>query len=49
LTRGKRITSDDLAKFIDSLDVPNAAKDEMKALTPANYIGRATQFVDDLV
>lgn len=49
LTRGKRITSSDLAKFIDSLDVPDAAKDEMKALTPANYIGRATQFVDDLV
>ncbi|MDV6315090.1 adenylosuccinate lyase [Idiomarina sp. HP20-50] len=49
LTRGKRITSSDLANFIDSLDVPNAAKDEMKALTPANYIGRATQFVDDLV
>ena len=49
LTRGKRITSDDLAKFIDSLDVPDATKDEMKALTPANYIGRATQFVDDLL
>src|SRR5699024_291310 len=49
LTRGKRITSQDLEQFIDALNVPDAAKEEMKALTPANYIGRAIQFVDELV
>lgn len=49
LTRGKRITPADLSDFIDALDIPDAAKNEMKALSPANYIGRAVQFVDDLV
>lgn len=49
LTRGKRITPADLSDFIEALDIPDAAKDEMKALSPANYIGRAVQFVDDLV
>ncbi|MGM0525430.1 MAG: adenylosuccinate lyase [Pseudomonadota bacterium] len=48
LTRGKRITPADLASFIDKLDVPQAAKDEMKALSPATYIGRAEEFVDEL-
>ena len=48
LTRGKRITPTDLAHFIDALEVPQAAKDEMKALSPATYIGRAEAFVDDL-
>jgi len=48
LTRGKRITPSDLAAFIDTLELPQAAKDEMKALTPATYIGRAEAFVDEL-
>jgi adenylosuccinate lyase len=48
LTRGKRITPSDLAAFIDALELPQAAKDEMKALTPATYIGRAEAFVDEL-
>ncbi|EKE86984.1 adenylosuccinate lyase [Idiomarina xiamenensis] len=48
LTRGKRINAAGLADFIDALALPDAAKDELKALTPANYIGRAVQFVDDL-
>ncbi|MGM0481236.1 MAG: adenylosuccinate lyase [Pseudomonadota bacterium] len=48
LTRGKRITDKDLAAFIDALDIPDAAKDEMKLLSPATYIGRAEDFVDEL-
>ena len=48
LTRGKRITPQDLANFIDALELPNAAKEEMKALSPATYIGRAEAFVDEL-
>ena len=48
LTRGKRITPQDLANFIDALELPNAAKDEMKALSPATYVGRAEAFVDEL-
>lgn len=48
LTRGKRITPQDLARFIDALELPEAAKQEMKALSPATYIGRAEAFVDEL-
>lgn len=48
LTRGKRITPEDLAEFIDALELPQAAKDEMKSLSPATYIGRAEAFVDEL-
>eukprot|EP01132_Coremiostelium_polycephalum_P018358 gene18358-21895_t len=41
LTRGKGITSEALQTFIDGLDMPAAAKAELKLLTPANYIGNA--------
>ena len=48
LTRGKRINSADLAVFIDGLELPEQAKAAMKEMTPANYIGRAVEFVEDL-
>src|SRR5690554_2791670 len=41
LTRGKAITQEGMAVFIDSLKIPEQAKQELKALTPANYIGNA--------
>jgi adenylosuccinate lyase len=43
LTRGKRINSADLAVFIDTLELPDHVKAEMKLLTPASYIGNAAQ------
>ncbi len=43
LTRGKRINSDDLAIFIDTLELPDHVKTEMKQLTPANYLGNAAE------
>ena len=43
LTRGKRINSDDLAVFIDNLELPEEVKSELKKMTPANYIGNAIQ------
>lgn len=48
LTRGKRINSEDLAIFIDGLALPEEVKVSLKAMTPANYIGRAIAFVDDI-
>lgn len=48
LTRGKRINATQLAEFIDSLELPDNVKTELKQMTPANYIGRAAAFVDDL-
>ena len=41
LTRGKRITLQELSEFIDKLDLDEQVKRELKALTPANYIGIA--------
>lgn len=42
LTRGKEgITPETLLTFINKLDIPEAAKIELKALTPATYIGNA--------
>ncbi|MCK5903324.1 MAG: adenylosuccinate lyase [Cocleimonas sp.] len=41
LTRGQRITPEGLQVFINTLDIPQSAKDTLLALTPANYIGNA--------
>ena len=48
LTRGKRIDAKQLAEFIDGLALPEDVKAELKKMTPANYIGRAEAFVDEL-
>ncbi|WP_372864636.1 adenylosuccinate lyase [Spongiibacter sp.] len=41
LTRGQRITRDTLANFIDTLEIPESAKAELRELSPASYIGNA--------
>lgn len=44
LTRGQDgITKASLATFIDGLKLPANVKEELKALTPANYIGNAVE------
>ena len=48
LTRGKRISADDIAVFIDTLALAPDVKAELKQLTPANYIGDAIRLVDAL-
>jgi adenylosuccinate lyase len=48
LTRGKRVNQQGMAEFIDSLDLSDSVKIELKQLTPANYIGRAVEFVNDI-
>jgi len=40
-TRGKAITKEAMADFIATLELPQSAKDELNALTPASYIGNA--------
>lgn len=42
LTRGRRVTRADLARFIDSLDIPDDAKTRLKALSPESYTGNAS-------
>lgn len=48
LTRGKKINAEIVSDFIDNLDMPEAAKAELKALSPASYIGQAIRLVDQL-
>ncbi|MEY8867940.1 adenylosuccinate lyase [Meridianimaribacter flavus] len=40
LTRtNEKITQDSISNFIDTLDVPNSIKEELKQITPSNYTG----------
>ena len=43
LTRGQRIDAETLTQFIDTLDLPTTAKEELRQLTPARYIGNAAE------
>ncbi len=43
LTRGKAVDQHSLHRFIDDLTVPESVKQTLKQLTPANYIGKATE------
>ncbi len=43
LTRGQRIDQAGMQAFIDTLDIPDEAKAELKALSPATYIGNAVE------
>ncbi|MCE2573205.1 adenylosuccinate lyase [Motilimonas eburnea] len=48
LTRGKRVDAQGIADFIDTLELPETVKAELKQLTPANYIGIAVKLTDQL-
>ncbi|MEO5535037.1 MAG: adenylosuccinate lyase [Pseudolysinimonas sp.] len=48
LTRGKRITGDDLREFVGALDIGAEAKARLLALTPATYTGLADEMVDGI-
>ena len=48
LTRGKAMTPDVIRAFVDSLDIPDAAKAELMELTPGTYIGNAIQQARDI-
>ena len=43
LTRGKRIDQAGFAAFIDTLELPEDVKVELKALSPATYTGNASE------
>jgi len=47
LTRGRRVGAADLAEFVRGLDIGDAAKDRLLALTPAGYTGLAADLVAD--
>ncbi len=41
LTRGQTITPEILSNFVETLDIPESAKESIRAMTPSNYIGNA--------
>lgn len=43
LTRGQDMNKETIQTFIDTLELPEEAKDALKALTPHNYIGNAVE------
>ena len=43
LTRGKGISAESLKGFIDELEIPQHAKQQLSRLTPAAYIGNAVE------
>jgi adenylosuccinate lyase len=48
LTRGKAIGADILADFIQALDIPESAKQQLLELNPAAYIGNAAEMARDM-
>jgi adenylosuccinate lyase len=48
LTRGRRITGDDLREFVGGLGLPDDVATRLAAMTPATYIGAAPELVDYL-
>lgn len=48
-TRGQRVTQSSMMAFVDGIhELPDHAKESLKQLTPANYIGNAAQQAKDL-
>jgi adenylosuccinate lyase len=43
VTRGKTVTAEALHELINSLDIPQAEKDRLLAMTPGSYIGKAIE------
>jgi adenylosuccinate lyase len=48
LTRGRRIGAEQLAAFVDSLELPEEARRALRALTPLNYTGNAEEMAATL-
>ncbi|MFM1950641.1 MAG: adenylosuccinate lyase [Actinomycetota bacterium] len=48
LTRGKRVSEEDLLVFIQGLDIPQETKDRLMALKPEKYVGIAEKLTDYL-
>ena len=48
LTRGRRISKEDIAEFIKNSGLPEHEKDRLLSLTPSNYIGNAPAQAVDL-
>ena len=48
LTRGQKVNREIMLQFIDTLEIPEEGKEALRKLTPANYIGRAVEFANEI-
>ena len=48
LTRGQKVNREIMMNFIETLEIPEEGKAALRKLTPANYIGRAAQFAQEI-
>ncbi|GAB6034194.1 adenylosuccinate lyase [Galenea microaerophila] len=48
LTRGRRVNKQIMQDFVDTLDLPDAEKEKLKAMTPASYTGNAKQQAENI-
>lgn len=48
LTRGRGITRESMRSFVESLNLPNDAKQRLLKLTPAGYVGLAERLAQDI-
>ena len=48
LTRGKEISAEDMAIFIEKLDIPEHAKKKLLQLTPHNYLGLSIELAKNI-
>jgi len=48
LTRGNRVDQAGMQSFVDNLEMPDEAKNALKQLTPATYIGNAIEQAKDI-
>jgi adenylosuccinate lyase len=49
LTRGRRVGREAIREFIESLDLPDNAREDLLRLTPSGYTGIAADLVEDLL
>jgi adenylosuccinate lyase len=48
VTRGQKVNEDLLHELINSLDIPQEAKDELLSLTPSTYTGIAESLAEKI-
>tara|TARA_Y100000814_G_scaffold257943_1_gene207335 strand:+ start:54 stop:620 length:567 start_codon:yes stop_codon:yes gene_type:complete len=48
LSRGKKLDQETLHQYIDSLSLPKAAKEKLRDLTPASYVGNAEKLAREI-
>ena len=48
LTRGREVNKETMLNFIDTLEIPEEAKEQLRKLTPETYIGIADKITATL-